>query len=323
MLSRGVVPAGKFAPGANQFGPPRPSSSNKNVQTTGQYQVKYSQPLPGDNPINAPLNHHANSKQQPFANGNDQAAASQPQTAAQTASYSKTSQPKPPPPSQSKTNYPPSPQQQKTKNSKTSKPKQEPVQQQQKAYENEAEVTPRRPTEKPQFTTPADKFTSDEQQKHVDVSDDDQEEVELVKLDDDGFGNEDVQAQLKEQTSTPATNAHHQSLNLKKEDKNEVEDEFDDENDEFTIVKPFPQQDSCPAGCQASCAPSTRSVSGDMDSMTVKEFAARIKADALFDMFPDMEEQFQTVIDFASAGYTMFLPSNEAISRLPKSLIKR
>jgi len=349
-LNRGVVPSNNrfststSASQANHFSRPTPSGTNfnTNIQASGQYQVKYSQPLPGQNiAVNSlQSNNQASNADDQSSNYASNQSLLTPQAAEQKTSFSKTNLKAPPPPqppsskqSSKTSSYPPTPtqqQQQKSKSSKTSKPKEVA---QQKTYDNEDNgvteraIKSRGPTEKPSFSTPSDKFTSDEQQKHVDT-DDEEEEVELLKMDDedDGFGNEDQQAQLKETpTSTPSTNAH-QSLNLKKEDKNDVDDDFDDE-EEFAIIKPFPptnaNQETCSAGCQTSCMPSTQSISGDMDSMTVKEFAARIKAEAIFDMFPEMEEQFQTVLDFAASGYTMFLPSNEAIARLPKSLVKR
>lgn len=315
VIARGVGPAGKLA---HMPPAPRPAATNnKQIHTGSGYQVKYSQPLPGEQ-------NNGNQKYDPAV------------AASQTNSYSKTNSKPPTPSAPSKTNaYPPSPlQREKSKtrerdNGKTGRPKD--VQISQKYDAEDAPPPPRRTTERPTTTTASDKFTSDEQQKHVDVSDsDDNDDIELVKLQeqDDGFGNDDQQAQLREApvhtTSSPPT-----SLNLKKEDvRNEVEDDFDNENDDFAIVKPFPgtttsADNTCSASCTASCMPSTRSINGDMDAMTVREFAARIKADAIFDVLPEIEDQLQNVLDFATSGYTMFLPSNDAVARLPKSLIKR
>ncbi|KAI1303063.1 Transforming growth factor-beta-induced protein ig-h3 [Halotydeus destructor] len=186
----------------------------------------------------------------------------------------------------------------------------------------------RGPTEKPSFTTPAESFTSEEQQKHMDA--DEEEDVELVG-NDDVFGTDDAQAELREAT-TPSTNAHSDKLvKRKEENKNDIAGEVEDDinPDDFTILKPFPanptaaRQDSCPASsCQTGCMPSNRRLAGDMDSLTLREFSKKIGADALFDMFPEMEDQFQLVADFATSGFTMFLPSNEAVRRLPKALVK-
>lgn len=59
------------------------------------------------------------------------------------------------------------------------------------------------------------------------------------------------------------------------------------------------------------------------ETLTIKEFAAKIGADGLFNKLPGVEEQLQSMADFANSGYTLFLPSNDAISRLPKSLFNK
>lgn len=338
----GVMTAG--SQGSNIFGP-RPPAQNgnghsgnqnqnqnnfkQNLQASSQFQVKYSQPLPGDDKQqlngNQPSNHVDT-----FTYSNS----GQPQAAA--ASFSKTNIK--PQPSKSPNNYPSSPSQKAKPSKVNSKPK-ETAQRQEDDNEDQvterAAIKPRGPTTKPSFSTtvPDDKFTSDEQQKQVDVSDM-EDEVELIKNNDDGFG-DDMQAELREPTSTPSavsvTNGH-QSASLRKksdDNKNEVESPFVDDGD-FALLRPFPdivsRQDdtSCPASaCQASCGSTTMSFSGDMDALTIREFSQKIGANAIFDMFPDIEDQFQTVVDFATAGYTMFLPSNDAIARLPRSLINK
>lgn len=167
------------------------------------------------------------------------------------------------------------------------------------------------------------KFTQeDEQQKQAaaDVSDE-QDEVDVLKSDDqgldqsgedndDGFGdNVQVKDTSSEQTSS-RLRAGRNSL-----------DSDDDDEDDFDLVRITPRTSSS-AG-QESCNAISSTFSGDSDSMTIKEFAARLGADAIFSMFPGMEDQMQNVVDFANAGYTIFLPSNEAVSRLPKTLINR
>ena len=57
--------------------------------------------------------------------------------------------------------------------------------------------------------------------------------------------------------------------------------------------------------------------------MSLKEFARQLDADALFTRFPGSEEVLQSMLDFASSGYTLFLPSNAAIARLPRQLVSR
>ncbi len=110
--------------------------------------------------------------------------------------------------------------------------------------------------------------------------------------------------------STPTTNAHFAP------------------KDEDSMVKPFPpsQQDfrnTCPSvqTCQQQCAPNTDSLIAD--SSNIREIITQLNADSLINTFPTLEVELQNIIDFSSTnGYTIFLPSNNAISRLPRSLFE-
>ena len=167
------------------------------------------------------------------------------------------------------------------------------------------------------------KFTQeDEQQKQAAADVSDEQEVDVLKSDDqgldqsgeendDGFGdNVQVKDTSSEQTSSRL-----------RAGRNSLDSDDEDDEDDFDLVRITPRTSSS-AG-QESCNAISSTFSGDSDSMTIKEFAARLGADAIFSMFPGMEDQMQNVVDFANAGYTIFLPSNEAVSRLPKTLINR
>lgn len=70
-----------------------------------------------------------------------------------------------------------------------------------------------------------------------------------------------------------------------------------------------------------TCAPRKEALI-DSSLAGVKEIASTLNAEAIFDMFPSLEEQVQNLFDFTSS-YTMFLPTNDAIKRLPQNLIDR
>ena len=110
-----------------------------------------------------------------------------------------------------------------------------------------------------------------------------------------------------------------------------------------TIVKVFPgadtaqrqmsqQQNDLGDGISHSCSSQPQSCQQICDAKTdnliteagnIREIIHKLNADSLLSAFPTMEEELQNIIDFASSdGYTMILPSNEAISRLPPNLFQ-
>ena len=100
-----------------------------------------------------------------------------------------------------------------------------------------------------------------------------------------------------------------------------------------TIIKPFPapqpqelidiMPQSCPVQqmCQQICDAKTDNLISEASN--IREIIQKLKADAIVNAFPSIEEELQNVIDFASSeGYTIILPSNEAVSRLPPNLFE-
>jgi uncharacterized surface protein with fasciclin (FAS1) repeats len=110
--------------------------------------------------------------------------------------------------------------------------------------------------------------------------------------------------------STPATNAHYVP------------------KDEDSMAKPYPPshqdfRNTCPSvqTCKQQCAPITDNLIAD--SSNIREVITQLNADSLINTFPTLEEELQNMIDFSSTnGYTIFLPSNDAISRLPPNLFE-
>lgn len=79
---------------------------------------------------------------------------------------------------------------------------------------------------------------------------------------------------------------------------------------------------SCPTQtqtCQLICDAKTDNLI--TDAANIREIIHKLNADSILSVFPSMEEELQNIIDFASSdGYTMILPSNQAMARLPPNL---
>lgn len=326
------------------------SSGGPTIQSSNQY-VKYSQPISGDSPMNNAIHEMKNVEVHKYPSNFVETPANAPQIQAAasltaSASASKTnSRQIAQQEQQSKTsssNGKTNPVAKKSNNSKTNSQRkvatsttttpaplksvsENIVQQQQQKEVRKTQESPK--TQKKvaakTFEQQQQKFTpEDEQQKQAaaDVSDE-QDDVDVLKSDDqgldqsgedndDGFG-DSVQLKDTSQETSSRLRAGRNSVDS---------DDSDDEGD-FDLVKLSPRSSS--SGGQESCNAVSNTFSGDSDSMTIKEFAARLGADAIFSMFPGMEDQMQNVVDFANAGYTIFLPSNEAVSRLPRTLVNR
>ncbi|RWS24513.1 transcription factor SPT20-like protein [Leptotrombidium deliense] len=138
---------------------------------------------------------------------------------------------------------------------------------------------------------------------------------------DDFFEENDKSARVAEPT-TPATNGHQ---NAKKVDlKNEKQVLKETEKEDVAILKPFPkslplQATSCPISCIASCAPRTDTVSDG--SLSIVETANALECGDFVKDFASFETIVQNLMDLSTNGYTLFLPTNNAYSRLPKNLI--
>ena len=74
----------------------------------------------------------------------------------------------------------------------------------------------------------------------------------------------------------------------------------------------------------SSCSVNKTSLSiSNPDTLSIKSLAEKLEASSLFSMFPSLEDALQNMMDFMGSGYTLFLPSDESVKRLPRSLIKR
>lgn len=324
------------------------STGGPTIQTSSQYHVKYSQPIPGDSPINNAIHevknvevhkYPSNFVETPSNSPQIQAAASL--TASASASKTNTRQVIQQEQQKSLSNGKTNPDRKggKSNNSKTNSQRkiatttttttsapvksENVVRQQQQQEEKKESPKSQKKVSSKTFEQQQQKFTpDDEQQKQAaaDVSDE-QDEVDVLKSDDqgldqsgedDGFGDN---VQIKDTSSETSSRLRAgRNNNLDSDDNSDDEDDFD-------LLKITPRS-SAFAG-QENCNAISSTFSGDSDSMTIKEFASRLGADAIFSMFPGMEDQMQNVVDFANAGYTIFLPSNDAVSRLPRTLINR
>lgn len=326
------------------------STGGPTIQTSSQYHVKYSQPIPGDSPINNAIHEVKNVEVHKYPSNFVESPSNAPQIqaaaslTAPSASASKTNtrqivqQEQQKSLSNGKTN--PDRKGSKSNNSKTNSQrkiatttttttsapvKTENVVQQQQQRQEERKI-PESPKSQKKvsktFEQQQQKFTPEDGQQRqaaADVSDE-QDEVDVLKSDDqgldqsgedDGFGDN---VQIKDTSSETSSRLRAGRNSL------DSDDSLDDDDD-FDLLKITPRSSSF-AG-QENCNAISSTFSGDSDSMTIKEFAARLGADAIFSMFPGMEDQMQNVVDFANAGYTIFLPSNDAVSRLPRTLINR
>lgn len=106
---------------------------------------------------------------------------------------------------------------------------------------------------------------------------------------------------------------------------NNNDDDPDDMDDGFELLRTPTFMGSQDSSTASTCSPKSASLvsASAAESLTLKEFASKIGADAIFNKLPGVEEQLQSMADFANSGYTLFLPSNDAIERMPKSLFNK
>ncbi|XP_015790554.1 uncharacterized protein LOC107367364 [Tetranychus urticae] len=71
-----------------------------------------------------------------------------------------------------------------------------------------------------------------------------------------------------------------------------------------------------------SCETITESFTSSTDS-SLDSIARSLGADMLLNLIPSSQSILQTLIDASTSGYTLFLPSNEALAKLPSTLINR
>ncbi|GFW35606.1 uncharacterized protein TNCV_2462481 [Trichonephila clavipes] len=71
--------------------------------------------------------------------------------------------------------------------------------------------------------------------------------------------------------------------------------------------------------CSQNCAPIQRSPSENFGT-TVREIARSLNADAFFEFVGLSDEEIESILTVDGA-YTLFIPSNEAVSRLPSNLV--
>ncbi|RWS09610.1 transcription factor SPT20-like protein [Dinothrombium tinctorium] len=95
-------------------------------------------------------------------------------------------------------------------------------------------------------------------------------------------------------------------------------------SDENTILKPFPKSisiEECPAisHCEASCAPITNQISDG--TLSIVETAKILGCSEFVNAFPSFAKVVQNLVDLSVNGYTIFIPTDIAFSRLPPNLI--
>lgn len=80
--------------------------------------------------------------------------------------------------------------------------------------------------------------------------------------------------------------------------------------------------DVCFNRCAIPCETNTEQFLNS-DKSSLQSIAKALDADLLLNLIPNAQENLQSMMDFASSGYTLFLPSNEAIKKMPKNLLSR
>ncbi len=78
--------------------------------------------------------------------------------------------------------------------------------------------------------------------------------------------------------------------------------------------------------CQkgSSCEPNFSPLIGEQSpTMSLRELATQLGANQVLNEASSFEAELQDAVDFNTGGYTLLLPSNEAIGRLPPSLLRR
>ncbi|XP_074600266.1 uncharacterized protein LOC141854475 [Brevipalpus obovatus] len=80
--------------------------------------------------------------------------------------------------------------------------------------------------------------------------------------------------------------------------------------------------DPCGSRCAVTCATTTDQLLDDRPG-SLMMIAQTLEADQLFKVLPSAGEALQSMMDFAANGYTLLLPNNEAIDRLPRALLSR
>jgi uncharacterized surface protein with fasciclin (FAS1) repeats len=104
------------------------------------------------------------------------------------------------------------------------------------------------------------------------------------------------------------------------EDLNEVE--LIDTN-RPAILGALRQEAALPLSGCCSCAPLQSIASSDLKPTTIETAARQLAANALFDKLPEAKKMLRDLLAQLPEQFTVFLPSNEAVDRLPRALISR
>ncbi|KFM67489.1 Transforming growth factor-beta-induced protein ig-h3, partial [Stegodyphus mimosarum] len=101
----------------------------------------------------------------------------------------------------------------------------------------------------------------------------------------------------------------------------EIQPDVDDSTGTTSVTKqpdtPVDRNGFCE--CTLSCAPIQRSPDENFGS-SIREIARSLNADAFFDFVGLSDEEIESLLS-SDGPYTLFIPSNEAVSRLPSNLI--
>ena len=135
-------------------------------------------------------------------------------------------------------------------------------------------------------------------------------------------GNNQSIGRLRNANSIESEESDDSSSSRGNSSENDDSENSDDFDDGFDLLRSNPLSNSQSATCSPKVGKSGK-ISADLESMTLKDYARSLNADALFNKLPGSEEMLQSMLDFANSGYTLFLPSSEAVNRLPKQLIRR
>jgi len=96
--------------------------------------------------------------------------------------------------------------------------------------------------------------------------------------------------------------------------------EFNDEEEEGLNASPTSFFDVIDY-CAQSCKTLTDQMTKVSSKTTLESLAASLNANDIISAIPSVRDVIQSIIDFAPSGYTLILPSNEAIARLPQTLV--
>jgi len=73
--------------------------------------------------------------------------------------------------------------------------------------------------------------------------------------------------------------------------------------------------------CAQSCKTLTEQMAKDSKQTSIEQLAASLGANDIISAIPSVRDIIQSIINFAPSGYTLILPSNDAIARLPQTLV--